>query len=109
MIEILNLRYKLSSLLTLIHINYLIHQFSILMKQYFAQQLPNLMKQHFVQQLHDLMKELFAQQLLNMMKQHFAYEFPNHIFSTKAKGVARLQAKRKPKNHITYSWECKKM
>ncbi len=28
---------------------------------------------------------------------------------TKAKGVARLRAKRKPRSHITYSQECKKV
>ncbi len=34
---------------------------------------------------------------------------PNLGLATKAKGVARLWAKRKPKSHITYSRECKKV
>jgi hypothetical protein len=34
---------------------------------------------------------------------------PNLGLATKAKGVTRLRAKRKPGSHITYSWECKKV
>jgi hypothetical protein len=40
---------------------------------------------------------------------HFYYRNPNLGLATKAKGVARLWAKRKPGNHITYSRECRKV
>jgi len=34
---------------------------------------------------------------------------PSLGLATKAKGITRVRAKRKPGSHITYSWECKKV
>jgi hypothetical protein len=82
--------FKLSPLSTLSHIDCLIHQFSIpmkqnfiplvsiLMEQHFCPKVLILMEQHFVPQVSVIMDQHFASQLLILMKQHFASKLPNH-------------------------------